>query len=245
MKVLLLACVLFAAVAPVAAGERDAAAAEETRVAVLEEEGAASCEPAGCEPLVELMVGSFSSAEQAQADTAYYDIRLEMVRIWPERTDAHWMYIEQAVAGHTDAPYRQRVYRVTQVEDDLYRSEVFALPDPKSVVGEWLSRDPLSDLTPDDLIPRAGCAVYLRRDECGEYAGATIGKGCASSIGEAAYATSEVLVGPDRIESWDRGFDAEGNQVWGAEKGPYVFLRDGVDKARGTIPRFDEQKQAE
>jgi hypothetical protein len=37
-------------------------------------------------------------------------------------------------------------------------------------------------------------------------------------------ATSEVVVSPGRIESWDRGFDAEGVQVWGAEKGAYVFL---------------------
>ena len=37
-------------------------------------------------------------------------------------------------------------------------------------------------------------------------------------------ATSEVVVSPGRIESWDRGFDAEGAQVWGAEKGAYVFL---------------------
>jgi hypothetical protein len=25
--------------------------------------------------------------------------------------------------------------------------------------------------------------------------------------------------------SWDRGFDADGNQVWGAEGGGYVFHR--------------------
>ena len=184
-----------------------------------------SPEAGGCEMLVDLMTGSFSSAEQAAADTAYYDIRLEMVRIWPERSDAHWMYIEQAVANHTDAPYRQRVYRVTEVEPDLYRSEVFALPTPEDFAGEWLSKDPLRDLTPDDLIPREGCAVYLRREECGEYVGSTIGQGCASTLSGAAYATSEVMVGPGRIESWDRGFDAEGKQVWGAEKGAYVFLR--------------------
>jgi hypothetical protein len=179
----------------------------------------------GCETLVDLMTGSFSSAAQAAADTNYYDIRLEMVRIWPERDDAHWMYIEQAVATHTDAPYRQRVYRVTEVEPGLFRSEVFALSAPEGFAGEWLSRDPLRDITPDDLIPREGCAVYLRRDDCGEYVGSTIGHACTSGLGGAAYATSEVTVGPGRIESWDRGFDADGNQVWGAENGAYVFLR--------------------
>jgi hypothetical protein len=33
------------------------------------------------------------------------------------------------------------------------------------------------------------------------------------------------------MESWDRGFDAQGNQVWGATKGPYVF-----DKVAGGAP---------
>jgi hypothetical protein len=28
------------------------------------------------------------------------------------------------------------------------------------------------------------------------------------------------------ILSWDRGFDANGNQVWGAEKGGYIFKKD-------------------
>jgi hypothetical protein len=200
--------------------------------------------PDACATLVDWMSGSFSSAAQAAADSAYYDIRLEMVRIWPERTDGHWMYIEQAMAGHTDAPYRQRVYRVTRVEEDLLKSEVFTLADPEKHVGVWAADDPLRELTPDDLELRGGCAVFLRRDpsdEPGEFMGGTIGRGCVSGLRGAAYATSEVVVGPDRIESWDRGFDAEGEQVWGAEKGPYVFLKHGVPKARGTIPRFEER----
>jgi len=39
--------------------------------------------------LLTWMSGSFSSAEQAEADTNYYDIRLEMVQIWKERNDEH------------------------------------------------------------------------------------------------------------------------------------------------------------
>jgi hypothetical protein len=29
----------------------------------------------------------------------------------------------------------------------------------------------------------------------------------------------------DRIVSWDRGFDGDRRQVWGAEKGGYIFGR--------------------
>ena len=35
----------------------------------------------------------------------------------------------------------------------------------------------------------------------------------------------EVEVTKGRVVSWDRGFDAEGNHIWGAEKGGYEFVK--------------------
>jgi hypothetical protein len=35
------------------------------------------------------MTGSFSSEEQATADSSYFDIRLQMARIWSERTGSY------------------------------------------------------------------------------------------------------------------------------------------------------------
>ena len=179
--------------------------------------------PGAFDTLVEWMTGSFSSTAQAAADSNYYDIRLEMVRIWPERTDGCWIYVEQAVAASLDKPYRQRVYHVVQLEDDLFKSEVYTLPDPQSVAGQWQDPALLADLGPTDLEERDGCAVFLRQDKGGEFAGGTIGRGCGSGLRGAAYATSEVVIGPDRLASWDRGFGAGGAQVWGAERGPYIF----------------------
>lgn len=175
--------------------------------------------------LADWMTGSFSSAAQAAADTSYFDIRLEMVRIWPDRDDAVWLYVEQALGTRTDAPYRQRVYRVSEVKPGLFESAVFTLPDPDAVVGCWKRGEPLADLSPADLALREGCAVLLRRDLLGAFSGGTVGRGCASDLRGATYAESAVTVTRAGIESWDRGFDADGAHVWGAEHGPYVFLR--------------------
>jgi hypothetical protein len=41
----------------------------------------------------------------------------------------------------------------------------------------------------------------------------------------ASYATSEVVIYSDKLISWDRGWNDEGKQVWGAQKGGYVFLK--------------------
>ncbi len=176
--------------------------------------------------LTKWMIGSFSSAAQAAVDSAYYDIRLEMAPIWTDRDDAAWLYVEQAVAGMTDRPYRQRVYKVTATGDGVFESAVFTLPDPEKQVGAWRDSEPLKHLSPEDLEIREGCTVFLEHDDGGRFVGGTDDRACVSGLRGASYATSEVIVTPDRIESWDRGFDDEGLQVWGAEKGAYVFLRD-------------------
>ena len=96
----------------------------------------------------------------------------------------------------------------------------------RALVGAWREQNLLKGLTPEDLELREGCTVFLKYDGNGRFVGGTEGNGCLSGLRGATYATSEVIVGPGRIESWDRGFDAEGVQVWGAEKGAYVFLRE-------------------
>jgi dipeptidyl aminopeptidase/acylaminoacyl peptidase len=171
------------------------------------------------------MTGSFSSAAQAEAEEGYFDIRLEMVPIWEERDDGVWLYVEQAAANTLDRPYRQRVYRLTAEADGRFRSEVFSIPEPLRFAGDWRFGDPLAELAPDDLEPRQGCAVVLGRVDEAAFAGATEGTGCSSTLRGAAHATSEVRVAADGIDSWDRGFDAAGEQVWGAEHGPYLFRR--------------------
>lgn len=177
------------------------------------------------EKLAGWMSGSFNSTAQAAEDSAYYDIRLEMAAIWTERDDAVWLYVEQAVAGMTDRPYRQRVYRVSENEKGVFESAVYTLPEPEKLVGAWQDQELLKGVTPEDLLLREGCTVFLKYDGEGRFEGGTEGNGCLSGLRGAAYATSEVIVEPGRIESWDRGFDTEGAQVWGAEKGAYVFLR--------------------
>ncbi len=188
----------------------------------------------GVEPLEDVaarwLTGSFSSAAQAVRDTSYLDIRLEMAPVWTERDDGHWLYVEQAVATHPDRPYRQRVYHVVGEGDSLVRSDVYEIPGPARFAGDWREKEPLESLTPDSLELREGCSVYLRVTGAGHFVGGTAGTGCSSELRGAAYATSMIVLTPERLESWDRGFDQDGERVWGAETGPYVFRRTGRER---------------
>jgi hypothetical protein len=68
--------------------------------------------------------------------------------------------------------------------------------------------------------------------------GSTQGDGCASALRGAAYATSEVTLTAGELDSWDRGFDATGNQVWGSTKGAYRFVKESPAPARRPDPEM-------
>ena len=121
------------------------------------------------------------------------------------------------------------------VADGLFESKVFELPDPSVAVGAWKQPDALATLDPAALVDRPGCAVLLRAVDGASFAGSTLGSQCVSGFRGAAYATSEVTVTATGLVSWDRGYDAAGKQVWGAEKGGYKFDR-GTDGAPGASP---------
>ena len=175
--------------------------------------------------LLRLMMGSFSSQAQAEADSDYFDIRLEMVPIWKDRSDGYWLYVEQAVATHRDEPYRQRVYHLVADGNGRIRSEVYSIPGPDRFSGAWKRPSIMDALTPDSLQIRPGCAVILARKGFGVFEGSTVDSECISNLRGAVYATSEVRITPQELISWDRGFDESGNQVWGATEGGYVFKR--------------------
>lgn len=148
-----------------------------------------------------------------------------MERIWPERTDGYWLYVEQAIAGHEARPYRQRVCHLTCHSPDSLRSEVYTLPGAERFVGGFEVGES-SAITPDSLVLRAGCAIFLVRKDAESFTGCTGGQDCASTLRGAAYATSEVVVTEETLTSWDHGFDVDGEQVWGSTAGPYVFRKE-------------------
>jgi len=173
--------------------------------------------------LAKWMQGSFDSQEQHLKDTAnYFDIRLEIIPVWADRSDGIWFYVEQAVAGHLDKPYRQRIYQLTENAKGEFESKIFLLTDPLRFAGH---SELIEKLNPDSITKKEGCSVFLRRADRKTFQGGTVGKNCPSERGGSKYATSEVLITESKLESWDRGFDEKDVQVWGAEKGAYIFIK--------------------
>lgn len=174
--------------------------------------------------LAKWMAGSYSSYEQHIKDSAnYYHIKLDMIPIWEDRTDGYWFYVEQALAGYESRPYRQRVYRLFKNFNGELVSAIYTFPNPKKYAQHWAQFE--QDMTAEDCTEKMGCSVYLTFDD-GVFVGGTDIGTCSSIRNGSKYATAEVQVYKYKLISWDRGWDANDNYVWGAENAGYIFLKD-------------------
>lgn len=176
--------------------------------------------------LAKTMSGSFSSLEQSIRDSAFFHISLRMEPIWKKAKDGYWLYVEQAMASNRDQPYRQRVYHLYIQDAETIVSKVYEIENPKDYINAWQDASKFANLTKDKLIDRQGCGIYLHKNKAGNFIGSTPYKECLSTLRGATYATSEVIIYKDRMLSWDRGWDKDDQQVWGAVKSGYVFVKE-------------------
>lgn len=171
------------------------------------------------------MTGSFSSHEQFEANPDYHDIRLEMVRIWKERADGYWLYVEQAEATSLEKPYRQRVFRLSRVDDSTMTCTTYTFDDPLRFAGGFKNANPLGALTADSLSESSGCDIYFRRKGESEFVGTMPPGECLSDWRGARYVTSDVKLTESMFYTLDRGWDADSAQVWGSKTTGYFFRK--------------------
>ncbi len=177
--------------------------------------------------LQNMMTGSYDSATQAAEDSTYYNISLHMYPIWKDRRDGKYLYVEQALASMQDKPYRQRVYKLELLDDYTIASHVYTLKNDSLFTGKWKTPEIFDEYDLSLLDIREGCEVVLARaaGNFNSYSGSTNKDHCKSTLRGASYATSKVSMDHNKITSWDQGWNKDDEQVWGATKGPYIFIK--------------------
>ncbi len=102
-------------------------------------------------------------------------------------------------------------------------SKVYELPNPQLYAGAWRNPVEFNALEHSSLIDRQGCSIYLQKTGRNTFSGSTPGKECLSVLRGSSYATSEVVITPRRLVSWDRGWNDRDEQVWGSVGSGYIF----------------------
>ena len=187
--------------------------------------GRASAEPTTLERLAALLPGTYSTADQARNDQNFRNVTLHIVRLWPDRSDGPWLYLEQALTDAPEHPYRQRIYQLAPRADGSLEARIFELSDPIGLTEAWKVPARFAKLDPAKLVPCAGCTLIFHVQADGSFKGGTEGRDCASNLRGASYATTETSVNPRQIITWERGYNAGGVQVWGSILGGFIFRK--------------------
>ncbi|WP_028109474.1 chromophore lyase CpcT/CpeT [Ferrimonas futtsuensis] len=175
------------------------------------------------EQLAQWMNGNYSSKTQSKELLNYFDLNLHIVPIWTERSDGPWLYSEHASSKRPERPFRQRVLRLETTPSGVL-IHLFELPTPRHFAGAWHSQTPLESLSPEQLLPKPGCNVELVYDPNTQgYKGRTGADSCTNRMYGASYSQTDLEIYPDRIIRWTKGYDDNGQQLWGAAQGGYRF----------------------
>ncbi|MFN7053943.1 CpcT/CpeT family chromophore lyase [Hyphomonas sp.] len=179
----------------------------------------------------EIAAGSWTSRAQS-ADPRYDWVESETVRILPDRTDGVWLYQENAILaaspdetpadGAKDRPYFQVIVQLRAIGPFEVHSTTYRLDTPEAREGArgiWRAGGEGFDPA---WIGTMACMSGLTRISEGYWTG---GADCPNNWRGGVKVDSRSIRTPDAYVNWDRGMDADGQQIWGPRAGGYVFLR--------------------
>lgn len=160
---------------------------------------------------------------QAATNPKIRSVRMTTCKV-PLKEDAQGIYLyqEQALTQQLDNPYRQRILAIkTTADPQVIASESFKPVQPQTLVGFCQRPEAMRQISKQDL-GESICQVFLKPIKNG-YQGETPPQGCPANVRGAVKVTNTVILHSGGMDTWDRGFDAQGKQVWGAENESYQY----------------------
>jgi hypothetical protein len=112
---------------------------------------------------------------------------------------------------------------VRKIDDDTIESKSFKLQNPQAWIGFCRHTQPHRQATLRELSNYV-CSVFLEPIEQEKnYGGKTPSEGCPSNVRGAVKITNKVILHQEGMDTYDRGFDENGNLVWGAQNEGYYY----------------------
>jgi hypothetical protein len=188
------------------------------------------------ETYIERITGRFSTRLHQSIDSTKGDVLVRTVE-YADHDDAVLLYTQQGEYFEGKFyPYRQRIYAIYQKDDYYIGLDIFALPNEEKY---WDALTEVNDgdttfvadlerlraIPIDSLIYKDGCSINIYKDNLNGFRGSTTYDACRGSFKGATYTTTEFVIYPHEVISWERGWDDDGNQKWGPINGPYIYSK--------------------
>ncbi|XP_057865605.1 chromophore lyase CRL, chloroplastic isoform X2 [Cryptomeria japonica] len=183
--------------------------------------------------VAEALSGEKFSSEQAARDPmTYFNHRMLACPAMEMVNGSKLLYFEQAFWRTPEKPHRQRFFVVKPCPKDMKCDVEVAsyaiknIEEYRNFCARPDSQRPQSDEILGHVAEHLN-TLYLSQCERGRrclYKGSTPPNGFPNLWNGATHCTSELTIFRNgEIHCWDRAYDDEGNQVWGARQGPYEF----------------------
>lgn len=189
------------------------------------------------------LVGVMDTATQATNNAEKVEVRMTTCRVSLAETnssintsDAIFLYQEQALAQSLDKPYRQRFLRLApSANNRAIESQSLKPINSQSWIG-FCNQPQEQRIVSISTIVDANCSVFLLPVE-DIYVGKTQPGGCPTNFRGAVTITNTIILHSEGMDTWDRGFDEQGNQIWGAQNEAYQYR--WQEPKQSTIGRFE------
>jgi hypothetical protein len=177
------------------------------------------------------LTGVMETSAQAEASPGSPSVRMTACVVEvadakeiTQRSPSIFLYQEQAMTDKLYKPYRQRFLQISPSADSQKVESATFIP-PKPEAWANLCNKPQSErqVTVKD-IGEYRCSVFLELAGS-RYIGKTQPDGCPVNYRGAVKVTNSITLDAESMDTLDRGYDQEGNQIWGAENQPYQYRR--------------------
>ena len=175
--------------------------------------------------VVEHLEGTMTASVQPQDNAPTIQVQMTTCQVdVPQKTDSVILYQEQGIVGKLDRPYRQRFL---EIKSDRTNNLVYSYSYKPSNLENWsnfCNRFPEPRTVSKENLGELVCTVTLK-PFLNVYLGTTPPEGCQAEVRGAVRITNRIILHQEGMDTWDRGFDESGEQVWGAENEAYQFRR--------------------
>jgi hypothetical protein len=175
--------------------------------------------------VVTYLVGVMDTTAQARENPQIAKVQMTTCEVsLAPPTDSIYLYQEQAIIDKLNQPYRQRVLEITPANNPgTVKSIAYKLQNPGNFINlcnKNLTERQLSKTAIGEWV----CTVLLTPIE-GGFRGETPPEGCPTTARGAVKITNTIMLRPDSMDTSDRGYNAAGQQIWGARDNFYQFRR--------------------